>query len=213
MCSSNKGLFVVENLTYLPFRYKDCNSVVLEARGEGVAGSALHAKLIPNRDQIVALVELDLIGDEPGAVLLICRILQVPVTLLLLDEAANGLLLRTGNAVLSGTPDLEVLGGVTVLILAGPLPCDDEAAAGREADFVDIEDGQAHDLTTGGGINDSHILGGSPAKEPAAWRVVAASQVSFRLGEPRKGLVDRIGIKETDGLLGSVSKLQRRSHD
>jgi hypothetical protein len=60
--------------------------------------------------------------------------------LLLLNEAAQGPLVLDSDAVLKGAPDLEILGGIAVLILGGPLPSDEEGAAGREADLIDNDD-------------------------------------------------------------------------
>ena len=196
---------------YLALRDKDGHSVVL-ARSQSKVGGTLDAQLVPNGDEVMALEELHLVGDEAGAVGLIGGVLQVPAALLLLDKLADRHLGGSIDAVLDGAPDLEVLGGVAGLVLGRPLPGDDKGAQGREAELVDVGNGQAQDELAAGGIDDIEGLGGCPAKEAAARRVRTAPQVSLGLGEPRKGRVDRGGVKDADGLLGSVGELQRGCH-
>ena len=80
--------------------------MVLASGRQGVISDPLHAKLIPDGDEVVALVELDLVGHEPTAVFLIGGVLQVPITLLLLDEPPERLLVLLGNTILNDAPDL-----------------------------------------------------------------------------------------------------------
>lgn len=63
------------------------------------------------------------------------------------------------------------------------------------------------------GIDDDDAFVGGVCKVAAAGRVDTAPEVPFGLDEPRKSFVDRRGIKDADGLLGSVGKLQRIRHD
>lgn len=159
--------------------------MVLEPWSQGVARSSFNSKLVPDSDQIVALVELHLVGNESRTVLLIGRILEVPVPLLLLDETSQGPLVLDSDALLEGAPHFEVLGGVAVLILARSLPRDEERTTRGEADLVDIDDGQCQDYLATGGVDDCDGLRRGVAEEAAAGRVVAASKVSFRLDERR----------------------------
>lgn len=182
------------------------------ARGQGEVGSALDAQLVPNRDEVMALEELHFVGDEAGAVGFVGGVLQVPAALLLLDELAYRHLGGSIDALLHGAPDLEVLGRVAGLVLGGSLPGDDKGAQGREAELVDVDNGQVEDELAAGGVDHVESLGSGPAKEAATRRVGTAPQVSLGLGEPRKGLVDRSGVKDANGLLGPVGELQRGCH-
>jgi hypothetical protein len=133
-------------LTYFAFRNKNGNGVVLAARSKSKVGSTLDSKLVPDLDEIVALVELDFVGDETSTVLLIGCVLEVPALLLLLNKAAQRLLVLSSDTILYNTPDLEVLGSISVLVLGGAFPGDDESTSGRETEFVDVEDREGQDL-------------------------------------------------------------------
>lgn len=144
---------------YLALGHKDGDGMVLATGSEGKGGSTLYAKLVPDRDEVMGFIELDLVGDETSTVLLIGSVLEVPTTLLLLDKAANGLLLSGSDAVFDSSPNLEVLGSVTGLILARSLPGDDERAVGRESQFVDVQNGKCKDVGSGRGIDDGNSFG------------------------------------------------------
>lgn len=157
-------------------------------------------------------MELNLVGDKASTVLLVGGVLKVPASLLLLDKATKRLLLAIGNTILDGAPNLQVLGRIAILILSRALPGDEEAAARREANFVDVEDRQGEDELAYRGIDNANGLRRGPAEEAATGRVGTAPEVSLGLGEPSERLVDGRGVKDTDGLLGSIGKLQRRRH-
>lgn len=112
--------------THLSLGDKDGHGVVLASRRKGEISGPFDPQLVPDGDEVVALVELDLIRDQPSTVLLVGRVLEVPAALLLLNKASNGLLVSSGDAVLDCPPDLEVLGGVAGLILGWPLPGNDK---------------------------------------------------------------------------------------
>jgi hypothetical protein len=120
--------------------------VVLAARSKSKVGNTLDSELVPDLDEIVTLVKLDFICNETSTVLLISCVLKVPALLLLLNKAAEGLLVLTRDTFLYDTPDLEVLGGISVLILGRSFPGDDESTARRETEFVDVGDGEGQDL-------------------------------------------------------------------
>jgi hypothetical protein len=160
----------------------------------------------------VALVKLHLVAHEASAVLLVGCILQIPAALLLLNEAAEGLLVRGRHAVLDGAPNFEVLGGIAILILARALPGNDESATGRETEFVNVEDRERKDLLTSRGINNGDNLRGGPTEVTSTGRVNTVSEVALGLVEPSERLVDGRSVKDADGLLGSEGKLQRRRH-
>jgi hypothetical protein len=61
--------------THLSLWNKHRYRVVLGAGSQGIARGAFDSELVPHSDQVVALVELNLVGDETRAVLLIGRIL------------------------------------------------------------------------------------------------------------------------------------------
>lgn len=186
--------------------------MVLDTRSEGEVSGTFDAELVPHGDQIMSLVKLNLVGNKASAVLLVGSVLQVPAALLLLNKLANGQLVGGGNAVLDGAPNLQVLGGISGFIFAGALPGDEESTERGEAKLVDVEDGQAEDLGSSGGVNDRDSVGGSPAKVAAAGRVFTATKVTLRLCESRYSLVDRGGVKDTNCLQGAVGELQRGCH-
>ncbi|KAI6751372.1 hypothetical protein HG531_006068 [Fusarium graminearum] len=188
------------------------DSMVLAARSEGKVGGTLDSELVPDRNEIVALVELDLVCYETSTVLLIGRVLKVPALLLLLNKTAKGLLILTSNTLLYNTPDLKVLGGIAILILARALPGDDESATRRETEFVNVKDRERKDLLTSRGINNGDNLRGGPTEVTSTGRVNTVSEVALGLVEPSERLVDGRSVKDADGLLGSVGKLQRRRH-
>lgn len=186
--------------------------MVLHARSKGEIGSPFNSELVPHLDEIMALIELDLVGDKTSTVLLVGSVLQIPTILVLLDKAAQGLLVLGSNTILNGAPDLQVLGSIAILVLGRALPSDEEGTAGGEANFIDARDRKGEDELTARGIDDADGLGGCPAEETATGRVSTAPEVALGLGEPSEGLVDGRGVKDTDGLLGSVGKLERRRH-
>jgi hypothetical protein len=196
----------------LALRDKDGDSMILAARSEGEVGGTLDSELVPDRDEVVALVELDLVCYKTSTVLLISCVLKVPALLLFLNKAAQGLLILTSNALLYNTPDLEVLGGIAILILARALPGNDESATGRETEFVNVEDRERKDLLTSRGINNGDNLRGGPTEVTSTGRVNTVSEVALGLVEPSERLVDGRSVKDADGLLGSEGKLQRRRH-
>lgn len=143
--------------------------MVLASGSESEVSGSLDPKLVPDSDKIMRLVELHLVGDEAGTVLFVGSVLKVPASLLLLDEAANGLLIGGSNTILDGAPDLQVLGGVTILIFGRTLPRDEKRALGREAELVNVKNGQSENGGTGSGVNDVDTLRRSPAKVAATW--------------------------------------------
>lgn len=201
-----------EQVTYLALWDEDGNVLVLAGR-EGKVGDALNAQLVPHGTEVVAVVELDLVGDDARAEALILRVLQVPAISRLLDELANGLLLSIIGELLDGAPDLEVLGSIAILILGGALPGAQVGTVGGEAEIVDGRDGQRSQDVADGRVDDDDALVSGVGKVAAASRVDTAPEVPFGLGESRKSFVDRVGIKDADGLLGSVGELQRTGHD
>lgn len=110
----------------------------------------LHAQLIPNGRQVVALVELNLIGDDTGAVLFVGRVLQVPASLRLLDEAAHNRMLVS----IDHAPNLEILDSVTLFILGRTLPGDQVSTEWRETQLEDILGRKGSDDMSDGGVND-----------------------------------------------------------
>ena len=198
--------------THLSLGDEDRNSVVLGARRKGVIGNAFLAQLVPDRDKIMALMELNLVGDKSSTILLVSCVLEVPVALLLLDEAAHWLLVLSRDAILGGTPDLQILNSVSILVLGGPLPGDEVGATRREANLEDVENRQVQDLLARCGIDDGDSVGGSVPIEATAGGVFVAPSVSFRLGEPSERLVGGSSIEERNALLGSGAELQRRRH-
>lgn len=96
----------VVKFTNLAFRNKDGNRMVMGAGSEGVVRSTLNPELVPHLDEVVALVELDLVGDEASTVLLVGGVLKIPPTLLLLDKPSQRLLVSSINAFLDDAPDL-----------------------------------------------------------------------------------------------------------
>ena len=198
--------------TYLALGNKDSNVLVLAGR-EGKVRDTLNAQLVPHGAEVVALVELDLVGDDARAETLILSVLQVPAIGRLLHKLANGLLLSIISDLLDGAPDLEVLGRIAILILGGALPGAQVGAVGGEAEIVDLGDGQRSQDMADGRVDDDDALVSGVGKVAAASRVDTAPEIPFGLGESRKGFVDRVGIKDADGLLGSVGELQRTGHD
>lgn len=143
----------------LALRDKDCDSVVLASGSESEISDSLDAKLVPDSDEIVSLIELHLVGDEACAVLFVGRVLEVPTSLLLLDEAANGLLISGSNTIFDCAPDLQVFGGVAIVILGRTLPRDDKGTLRREAELVDAGHGESENGGAVGGVNDADGLG------------------------------------------------------
>ena len=119
---------------YLALWYEDGDRMILARRDSKVC-NALDPQLIPDLGQIVALVDLDFVGDDSSTEFLVKGILQIPACLGLLYESANGLFLNAlGRSLLiDDQPDLEILDGVTVVVLGRSLPGDDVGSEGREA--------------------------------------------------------------------------------
>lgn len=113
----------------------------------------LHTQLIPDRRQIVALVELNLVGHDAGTQLLVGRILQVPAGLRLLHVAAHDRMLV---AALNCAPHLEILHSVSIGVLARPLPGDHVGTERGEAQLEDIVGGDGRDDVTDRGIDDGY---------------------------------------------------------
>lgn len=97
--------------------------------------NTLHAQLVPDSRQVIALVELNFVGHSAGAQPLIRSVLQVPASLRLLDEAAHDRVLISG---LNGTPDLQILDGISVLVLRRALPGDHVGAERGEAQLEHV---------------------------------------------------------------------------
>jgi hypothetical protein len=62
------------------------------------------------------------------------------------------------------------------------------------------------------GIDDSDAVVRGIGEIATTGRVDTTPEVPFRLDEPRQRLVDRRGVYDTDGLLGSIGKLQWLGH-
>lgn len=178
------------------------------AGSQGKVGDALDSQLVPDGTEIVTFVELDFVGDLTGTELLVGCVLKVPASLRLLDVLAQGQLVGSGNAIFDSTPDLQVLGRISVLVLGRSLPGDEEGAERGEAELEDIEDGEGKNLLAGGSVDNGNNFGARPGKVTATGRVCTTPEVPFRIGEPRERLVRRRSIEQADALLGAVGKLQ-----
>lgn len=77
--------------------------MILTRRNSEVCDS-LHADLVPDLGQIVTLVDLHFIGHDSCAEAFVKGVLQVPATLVLLNEATHGLFLGIGRVFLN-SPD------------------------------------------------------------------------------------------------------------
>ena len=183
------------------------------ARSEGKVGNALDAELAPNRREVFAPVELYLVGNHARAILLIVAVLKVPARLRLLDPLADGLLLGTRSKVLDSAPNLQVLIGIAILVLGWALPRAEVGAARRKAKLVDVGHREGGPDVATGSVDDHDGLIGGIGEEAATGRVPTTPRVPLGLCESRDGSVGRRGIKDADGLLGPVSKLQRIRHD
>lgn len=139
-----------------------------------VVSDTLNPKLVPHVDKVVAFIELDLVGDLSSAVLFVSGVLEIPTTLVLLDELGERLLVGAGDALLHYAPDLEVLGGIAGLILGGSLPCYNEGALWREAQLVDVEKRETQRFGTSVGIDYGDGLRRGPTEEPTTWGVSTA---------------------------------------
>lgn len=94
-------------------------------------GKILHAfepQLVPNSAEIIALVELNLVGDDARAILLVSRVAQVPACLALLHVFANGLTITISGTLFDGAPDLEVFDSIAIVVLGGTLPGNNEVS-------------------------------------------------------------------------------------
>lgn len=100
---------------------------------------SFHPEFVPNRAQVSTLVELHLIGHNSSAELLVGGILQVPPGLVLLHKLANRISLTlVASAFIQRFPNLEVLGRITVLVLRGSLPSNQECTVRRESELKDV---------------------------------------------------------------------------
>lgn len=113
------GFFV-----YLALWNEDSYRVVI-AGGNGKVGNTLGTQLVPDGAQVTTLVELDLVGNNTGTVSLVESVLQVPARLILLHKSAHNLLLAACRHVLHRVPDLQVLDGISLLVLGWSLPGND----------------------------------------------------------------------------------------
>lgn len=130
-----------------------------------------------------------------------------------MHKSAKGLLLCAFRDLLDNAPDLEILGGIPSLIFRGAFPGAQKGAARGEIELVDVCDGERGDDMTNRGVDNINTFIRGICEIATAWRVCTTPEIPLRLSEPREGFVDRRGVKDTDGLLGSVSKLQRIGHD
>jgi hypothetical protein len=189
-------------------RNEDCNAGIFAGRQCEIRNT-LNTKLVPNVSEIVALVELDLVGHRASAVLLIVGVLQVPAGLGLLDEFADNLPLSVCGLI-NGAPHLQVLGRVSVLVLGRSLPCDDVCASRRETKLINVVGGQSGDDVASGCVDHSHVLNRGEGKEAAIRRVFAASEVALGALESREVLVYRRSIEDTNVLGSAVCRLSAR---
>lgn len=136
----------------LALRHEDSN-VGIATLGQSKVLDTLDAQLVVDGTQVGRLVEVHLVGDGASTELLIESVLQVPASLVLLHELANNL---AGGLVVNGTPDLEVLDGITVLVLGGSLPGDDVSAEGRVAQLEDVLGGQSGDCVALSRVDNCH---------------------------------------------------------
>lgn len=146
----------------LTLRNKHCNRMGL-SWGERKICHPLYAQLIPNSRQIITLVELDLVGHDAGAQLLVGSVLQVPACLRLLDILADdGVFIPALNR----APHLEVLGSVSIGVFGWPLPSDQVGTERREAQLEHVLGVDRGDNVAGTGVNngdpvDQNQLGSS----------------------------------------------------
>jgi len=178
------------------------------ARGQGEVGETLDTQLIPDSAEIMALEKLYFVRHAAGAELFVARVLQIPARGRLLDELADRLFLGSVGCVFNGAPDLQILGSITAFILARALPRAEKGATGRKGDLEDVYNGDGgQDLGTRSIDNGNGIRGG-PSNIATAGGVNAVPQVPFWFGEAGQRGVDRLSVGDTNGLLGSVCKLQ-----
>lgn len=140
---------------HLSLRNKDSNRLV-PSRRERKVQHPLHAQLIPDSRQVLALEELDLVGDDARAQFLIRRVLQVPAGLRLLDEPAHNRMFI--SIAFDHAPDLEILHGVAVGVFRRTLPGDQVGSERREAQFENIIGRDGRNNVPSGGINDCHTI-------------------------------------------------------
>lgn len=177
-------------------------------RGQGEVGEALDTQLIPDSTEIMALEKLYFVRHAAGAKLFVARVLQIPARGRLLYEFSNGFFLGSLGCVVNGAPDLQILRGITILILARTLPGAEESAARRKGNLEYVHNGDGgQDLGTGS-IDDGNGIRSGPSDIATAGGVNAAPQVPFRFVEAGQRGVDRRSVGDTNGLLGSVCKLQ-----
>lgn len=175
---------------------------------------ALNPQLVPDSDEVVTLKELDLVGHKAGAEALISRVLEVPAGLRLLHKLAQRLLHGSFGKILNRAPDLEVLGGIAVLVLGRALVGTQESALGREGQLESSHDfGESSQDVADGGIDNRDAIIGGIGEVATTRRVCTTPEVALRLHETRETLIDRRSINDTDGLLGAVGELKWLSHD
>lgn len=198
--------------TNLSLGDKDCDVVTLAGRN-GKVSNTFDSKLVPDGAKIVAVVELHLVGDNASAELLVRGVLQIPACLGLLNKPPYGLFLGPFGDIFHGSPDLQVLGCIASFVFRRTLPGAQEGSVGRKGDIVDVRNGYRGQNMTNGCIDDADTFARHPGQISTAGRVDTAPQISFGINESRERLVDRLGVGDTDSLLGSVSKLQWIRHD
>ena len=145
--------------TYLALRNEDGHRVVL-ARSDRKVRNPLHTQLIPDLRQVLALVELDFVGDDPGTVTLVGGVLKVPARLRLLDELAHRRVHVAVLGRLDDLPDLQVLDRIAVGILGRALPGDQVGSEGRESQLENVISSDGRDHMSDRGIDD-----GDPSKQ------------------------------------------------
>jgi len=131
----------VRGCSHLALRYED-SDVPVHTRGDGKVGHALGAQFVPDGREVVAIVKLDLIRHHAGAEALVVGVLQVPARCRFLNESAKRLLLGPLVEGFNGAPDLEILSGVSILILGRALPGAQEGASRGETEVVNGLDRQ-----------------------------------------------------------------------
>lgn len=154
-------------MTYLSLRDEDSYIIAL-AGSNGKIRHPLNSQLIPHGGQVVAAIELHFIRDEASTVLFVRGVLKIPASLGLLNEAAYRLLLDTIRDLLGGAPDLQVLGGVPILILRRSLPGAQIGTTRGKGDFEYVGDDEGGEDVADRGINNADAFVRRPSEEPAA---------------------------------------------
>lgn len=139
-------------MPYLALRNEDSNGSILAGR-DGEISDPLNSQLVPDLGEVLALVELDFIGDDARAMTLIGGVLKVPARLRLLDEAAHDYIFIFAGHDL---PNLQILHSITIGILGGTLPGDQIGSKRRETQLEDVLRGNGGDNVSDRRINDCH---------------------------------------------------------